>query len=465
MELPYIIFDDYEADDIVGSLVAQYKDQFDEVQIASGDKDLMQFVDDNVTMLDTMKSKIYDRKAVHEKMGVWPEQIVDYLTLVGDTSDNIPGVRGIGAKGAATLLEEYKTLDNMIENIESITTKRAKTALEKGIDQAELSKKLVQIKTDIKLPLKPQDFEYSFNPSSELIELLTSLNFKSTINKLKATPGAVDIKDESTDYIVVKDLKKWAEVLEELEGEDQASIEFFFTDDNYHGEHPELFALSLFEKNYIIYPGEDISFYEALSNLNHIPKLKLVSSNIKPILRAIHANVDTPKLNLFDLSQAHFVLNPDLKHDLEFISEEFIYKSAPTLKELRKENFEDVVSRNKIESSMAKRASVSLRSYPWLEKKLKERNLGSIYYEIDAPLIDVLAKMEQEGILLDTQYYGQLEKEYSRETDKIMKEITQIAGEEVNLRSPKQVGALLFDKLELPVIKKQKQVTPLVLMF
>src|SRR5690606_13754877 len=121
----------------------QFQDHFDEILIASGDKDLMQFVNDKVKMLDTMKDKIYGRKDVFEKMGVYPEQIMDYLSLLGDSSDNIPGVKGIGAKGAAKLLEEFGNLDGVLSNIDKITNKRAKTALETNVENAHLSHKLV----------------------------------------------------------------------------------------------------------------------------------------------------------------------------------------------------------------------------------------------------------------------------------------------------------------------------------
>jgi DNA polymerase-1 len=456
MELPYLAFEKYEADDIIGSLATQFKKDFDEIFIASGDKDLMQFVDDNVKMLDTMKDIIYDRDKVFDKMGVYPEQVMDYLSLVGDSSDNIPGVKGIGAKGAAGLLAEFKDLDNLIKNIENITTKRSKTALEKGIDDAHLSRSLVKIVTDIELGKKPEELKYDFNPSPDLISFLEQLNFNSMINKLKATPGASKIQSSTVDYIVVKDLKNWAEILEILEGEDQVAVEFFFMNEDYHTENPHLFSLSTFEKNYIIYTDGELNFYDVLENLNNISRLKFVSSNVKPLIHALTSRGKKLNLTLFDLSQAHFVLNPDVKHDLEFISEEYIHQTAPTLKELRKENFEDMISQKKIESGMARRCANALRSYPWAEKKLKEQDLAKVYYEIDLPLQPILANMEQEGIGLDRDFYYKLEKEYSAQNQKILDEIAKHGGGDINLRSPKQVGVLLFETLGLPVIKKTK---------
>ena len=136
MEIPALAIPNYEADDIIGSFAVQFKDSFDEILIASGDKDLMQFVGGHIKMVDTMKDKIYDREGVFEKMGVFPEQVVDYLSLIGDSSDNIPGVKGIGAKGASKLLAEYKDLDNVFKNLDSLSNKRSRTALEKNGDDA-----------------------------------------------------------------------------------------------------------------------------------------------------------------------------------------------------------------------------------------------------------------------------------------------------------------------------------------
>ena len=185
MKLPAIVKEGFEADDVIGSLCVQWEEDFDEILIASGDKDLMQFVNEKVRMLDTMKDKIYDENGVWEKMGVRPKQIVDYLTLVGDSSDNIPGVKGIGAKGAAKLLEDFDTLDNAIEKIEEISQKRVKTSLEKEDGMVDLSRKLVQIVTDIDLGKSSSEVEYHFHASSELYDFFEKYGFNTAIKQIK----------------------------------------------------------------------------------------------------------------------------------------------------------------------------------------------------------------------------------------------------------------------------------------
>ena len=174
----------YEADDVIGTAAVKWQKSFDEILIASSDKDLMQFVGDNIKMIDTMKDKIYSREDVFEKMGVWPEQMVDYLAIIGDASDNIPGMKGIGPKGASKLLHDHKTLAGCIEAKDTYTDKRIKNAFENHLQDAILSKQLIEIVTDLNLDLDTKDLSVQFNPTDDLINFLKDLGFKSVIKKL-----------------------------------------------------------------------------------------------------------------------------------------------------------------------------------------------------------------------------------------------------------------------------------------
>ena len=185
MNLSNISIEGYEADDIIGSVCVQWEKDFDEILIASGDKDLMQFVNEKVKVLDTMKDKIFDRQGVFEKMGVWREQIVDYLSMVGDASDNIPGMKGIGAKGAAKLLAEYNDLENIKNNEDALKNKRVVTAFKDHYEEGQLSKDLVKIVQDLDLGVDVTESENSFSPSNDLVNFFESLGFKSAIKKLK----------------------------------------------------------------------------------------------------------------------------------------------------------------------------------------------------------------------------------------------------------------------------------------
>lgn len=457
MGIPEKCVDKYEADDVIGSLVIQHQDDFDEVYIASGDKDLMQFVNGKVKMLDTMKGKLYGAKEVFEKMGVHPNQIMDYLSLVGDASDNIPGVKGIGAKGAAKLLEEYGDLDAILANKENVMPKRAQTALMNHEASAHLSRELVKIVTDLKLDFHPEDFKYELKPNEELLDFLESLNFKSIRNKLAEGSTETNFaKPQSfVDYANVKSEQELDKVMELLKGEDQIFVEPFYSHDNYHRDDASHLSVATGEKVFIIYCDEISSYREVFKKVLNLDDILIVGTNLKSVTCVALREGKAIK-NGFDLEQAHFVLDPDKKHDLESIAKEILDENVLALKELRKESLEQAASVRNFEHGLAKRAFAGIRAYPWLEKKLKERELFSIYSELDFPLIPILSRMEMQGVHLNRDFYATLEEEFSAQTEEIEKKIAEISGEEVNLKSPKQVGQLLFEKMGLPVIKKTK---------
>ncbi len=455
MEIPALAIPNYEADDLIGSFVTQFKNDFDEILIASGDKDLMQFVDGPIKMLDTMKDKIFGRDEVYEKMGVYPEQIVDYLSLLGDTSDNIPGVKGIGAKGAAKLLAEFNTLDELFKNIETLSNKRAKTALEKHGQDAHLSKGLVEIVTDLELGMKPEDLQYSMEGHEGFLEFLDELNFKSLRAKVSAGAGnSITVTKPKTyiDYEVVKDPKKYEAIFESLNNEDQIYFEAFFSHDDYHRLDPMVYGIATGDKNYLFY-ANDFPFLETLREIEKKSELTIATTNVKVFYSALK---EAEKLDLFDITQAHFVYDPEKKHNLQTMALEFLSENIPLIKELRKENFEEIASQKSFEFGFAKRLYSGVRIFPWLKKKIEKENLSKVFYELDAPLMPILTRMEVAGVNLDTTFYSQLEKEFSNITDDINKTVFEKCGKEVNLKSPKQVRELLFEDLELPVIKKTK---------
>lgn len=455
--LPEIKAPNYEADDVIGSVAVQWKNSFDEILIASGDKDLMQFVDGPVKMLDTMKEKIYSREDVKDKMGVYPEEIVDYLSLIGDSSDNIPGVAGIGPKGAQNLIEEYKTLEAIIQNVNSIKNKRCQTALLQNTEMAILSKKLVQIVVDLKLKFSADESSYQLKLTPEVEAFLEKVGFKSWLTKLadfkvQAPVGAqAYTPPEKTEATKVE---RWtlADLKESIQGE--AAIGLTHVCDDELSQHQcwrgVAIATSKASGYLTLSPEEIGSFISTLQESNAL----IVCYQSKPLLQlAMTAGVN-PELKYFDLAQAHFILNPDYRHDLTTICESFLgYKLTTSTKgqtDLFGSDSEDDVK------DQGEKAQAILKLHPLLRSKMKEMEVERAYDELDIPLIKVLAAMELEGVALDVPFYHSLETEFSSQIEEIEKEVLKISGEKVNLRSPKQVGEFLFEKLQLPVIRKTK---------
>ncbi|HXH73790.1 MAG TPA: DNA polymerase I [Bacteriovoracaceae bacterium] len=459
--LPEIQVVNYEADDIIGSVALQWKNDFDEILIASGDKDLMQFVDGPIRMLDTMKEKIYSREDVKDKMGVYPEQIVDYLSLIGDSSDNIPGVAGIGPKGAQGLIEEFGTLEKILENKENLKNKRCQTALIANHKDAIISKELVKIVTDLKLKFSFDETAYKIKVTPPLEEFLNKVGFRSWLAKLAAfKPAGAPAVAPATAVIshpekqIAKKVETWslAELAKNIEGERYISVTHVCDDElNQHQCWRGMAVATSKACGYMTLSKEEA---ESFIGIIHDSKALIVCYQSKPILQlAMMAGV-TPDFLYFDLAQAHFIINPEYRHDLQTITEEFLgYKIT-----LAKKGQGDLLGSLDNEDLIihGERAEAIYQLYPLLRARMKELNVERPYDELDIPLIKVLARMELEGIALNVPFYHELEKEFSLQLNQIETEVFKVAGDKINLRSPKQVGEFLFEKLQLPVVRKTK---------
>lgn len=461
MNLPTFSHENYEADDIIGSACVQWKDQFDEIFIASGDKDLMQFVQGNTKLLDTMKDKIYSPDDVEIKMGVRPEQIVDYLSIVGDTSDNIPGMKGIGAVGAAKLLKEYGTLENIIANKDQLKGKKTIEAFTDHLELGLLSKKLVQIVTDIELGHTPEETAVSFYPTQELSDFLKELGFKTILTKLqdmrfqhhlaretdKRSDGATNEPLDSTLFhsskaspvvIVDVDENNFDEIIAMAVESKQVAIHSIFDNDDIYARKITRIYFA-FNETYA-YTVESNLVDTALKKLWSNPEIEIVGESLKRDYVYAMVNHLEFKASRFDVTLAHFNVDSINRHELDVMMKEYL----------------------QIEAGADENQSNGERAYGLfvlagiLKKKMEELSLTNIYDTIDLKIIPVLAKMEKEGISLNVNYLREFEVELAAEIKRVETAVFEIAGGEMNLNSPKQVGVLLFEKLQLPPIKKTK---------
>jgi DNA polymerase-1 len=453
--IPEIRMPRYEADDIIGSIATQWKNDFDEILIASGDKDLMQFVDGPIKMLDTMKDKIYEREDVKDKMGVYPEQIVDYLALIGDSSDNIPGVPGIGPKGAQGLLEEFKTLEKILENVEIIKNKRCQTALIEHKDKAIISKELAKIVTDLSLKFNATDVSYHIKVTPEVEEFLERLGFRSWLSKLSDFKMATPSKPKIEVPKVVEKLKieKWstADLKKHIANKTSLGLAHLSLDEMNQLRRWTALAVATTEGIGIVNLEQEevLQVFKAIEESGSL----IICFQSKPLLQQFLLSGIYPTFKYFDLAQAHFLINPEFRHDLATLTEEFL---GETLEEFKGQTdlFGNIAEDGW--SALGEKARMILSLHPILREKMKEIEVERPYDELDIPLIKVLAEIELEGVNLDVDFFKELEIEFTKQLDQIESEVVALAGGKINLRSPKQVGELLFEKLNLPVIKKTK---------
>lgn len=453
MEVKSLTVPRYEADDVIASAVVQWRNYFDEILIASGDKDLMQFVDDKVKILDTMKDKIFGEKEVFEKMGVKPDQIVDYLSMVGDTSDNVPGMKGIGDKGAAKLLEQYGTLEECFKHQDEITNKRLKNAFEESKEDAFLSKKLITLITDLDLKHKPEETKLQFYPSEDLLKYLDELGFRSLLVKLKEIAKIEDhIKNEEKPILKaeiqkVNNQTSFDKFIKSLESAEDVALYYQIEEDQEDRNQQNLktILISFNNQNYELNFQQSVDLLnsqEGLSQefINELFKVlsdkKIISYDLKTLFYFLRLNQINYFQSFFDLGQASFVADPEKKHSLNEIFQNYLGITN--------------------EQNEIPQINLFFELKHKIVERLKKYELEKVLYEIDQPLIPILADMEFEGVSLNMGFYHKIESEFSKELGLIESEINKLTESEINLKSPKQVSQLLFEKLNLPIIKKTK---------
>ena len=416
--------DNYEADDVIGSLAEFGLRNRLEVVIVSGDKDFAQLVRDRVSMYDTMKDKRYDTQAVIEKWGVHPNQFVDYLAIQGDSSDNIPGVRGIGPKGAQSLLEKFKSLDGIYESIDQVTSPSQKKKLIESKDQAYLSQKLVEIVKD--LDLVEDLSEISLRPinNQELEEILDELEFSSFKKNLLG--GATQSQQHSEQ---AQEKRRSSLNVKEI---DTGELEAWLNP----GESVWAWKDS---RQFFMSRGDDCRVITGeLSRVGEIltqKKLKWKGFDIKTLCRDL------------------VVCEPEVESDL--LLSAYLLKGG-NVKNLA-EVYQDQCGKTLPEFPQASDIVCALEEcQKVLTDKLKERKMLRILQTMDLPLIGVLISMETRGIQLDVEKLSGESVKLGEEIAKLEKEIKELSGEEFNVASPKQLSWVLFEKMGLTKNKKTK---------
>ena len=438
MGIKYLECDGYEADDIIGtiSMWCEKDDEY-EALIVSSDKDLLQLISDETTV-KLLKTKDYiwmDKKTFIDTYGFDPIHMIDLKALMGDSSDNIPGVKGIGEKGAIKLVSEYQTLDNIYDNINNIKG-ATQTKLIEGHESAYYSKDLVTIYREVPLDITFNDLVYKKEHTDELINIYNDLGFYSLLKKESIT------KENNT-----KELK--VNIIDSLEEINNISITkplgIYLELDNTNYHHANIIGLSIY--------NEEVSAYIPYEVLKQQPNfltngIKYTYDYKKILVSFNKYNLDIKDIT-FDTMIAAYLLNYTIKDDIATLANDLSYDIEFYNKKKELTNIE--FARNSI-----LRAKFIYESYPELDKKLKEEEVYDLYNNIEYPLIKVLAKMEIEGIRVDAKILEDMKKEISTKIAEVEKDIYTLAGEEFNIASPKQLGEILFDKLKLPYAKKNK---------
>ena len=468
--LCHIVVPGYEADDVMGTLAVKYKATHD-VTIVSGDKDLMQLVDDEgrVTLLDTMKDQRIGPDQVVERWGVPPERIVDMLALMGDTSDNIPGVARIGAKGAAQLVQQFESLDAVFAGAEEVKGRNRKPLLAEGAkESAFLSQDLATIRLDVDVPLTPADMELRFPPQDPgpVTKLFQELEFHRFLDELGGEMRSLS----GERYELVTDLKGLRALIEALREQDEISLDVLASSQD--GNRADLLGLAFCvdDKQAWYLPlahtgaGADaqVPVERAILYLRSIlesPARRFVGGNLQfatTVLARHGVRLGAPGA---DSSVASFLLNSERKtHDLPGLALTWLrHKMVPPGEALQSVGG-DLAALAPADALRfaAEGAHVARRLRPHLDKAIDEGGLGRVYREVDLPLVPVLSRLQQNGIRLDVERLAVIREDLAVRAAAAEQETWEHAGREFNSSSPKQLAVILFEELGLPVTKKTK---------
>ena len=479
MGLPMLQIEGVEADDVIGTLCRQAAADGMQVLVSTSDKDMAQLVDDNITLVNTMSGTVLDRDGVKKKFDVFPEQIIDYLALVGDSSDNIPGVPRVGAKTAAKWLNQYGSAASIIENAEEITGKVGES-LRENLDQLELSQDLATIRQNVELPLRPKELKRTAGDTEKLRALYSRLELRTLLAQL-GNDGA-DARNQPKarskgQYETVLKQSRFDAWLKKIDKAALTAIDTETTSIDYM--QAELVGISLSVKTgeaaYIPlahdYPGapEQLSRESVLSSLKVFledPQKKKVGHHLKYDAH-IFARYDIALQGMqFDSMLESYVLNSvATRHDMDSTAR--YYLDIDTI------HFEDVAGKgakqltfNQIDLELAapyaaEDADITLRLHEHLWGELqKTATLKNVYVEIEQPLVPILLGMEEAGVLIDRDMLKKQSGELAEKMAGLEVSAHELAGAPFNLGSPKQLQEILFVQLGLPVIRKTPKGQP-----
>ena len=481
--LPSVDLINYEADDLIATYTQQILEKGAKVTIVSSDKDLMQLYKKDVRIFDPMKNKFITPEDINNKFGVDPKKVIDVQALAGDSSDNVPGVPGIGVKTAAELINKYGTLEKLLDKANEIKQNKRRETLIENKDKAIISKKLVTLKKDVPIKISLKDFKLQEIDKDKLYKFLREMEFNRLLSSVISTYGEPKLSSQNIDsnakekqqiiskknYYLIKDINEIDKWLQEAEEAGELAIDTETSSLDAH--QADLVGISLSTK---------------IGKACYIPighkskgclKNELVIKKLKPLLedksvKKIGQNIKFDFIVLYkqgikmssmeDTMLMSYVLDAGKnRHNMDTLSEIHLSHKTISFKDLvgtgKKEiNFSDVELDRAMEYA-AEDADITYRLYKIFNKNLKLEKLTNIYEIFEKPLIEILAFMEINGIKIDSKFLKDLSLKFEKKIKNLEKEIFKLSKKEFNIGSPKQLGEIIYNELKIAVLKKTRK--------
>jgi DNA polymerase-1 len=474
MNLPILEVEGYEADDLMGTLANRAKKEGLEVILVTGDKDFLQLVDEDVKVLNPRKggeeAELLDRKGVEEKFGVPPEKVTELLALMGDTSDNVPGVSGVGEKTALELINKYGSLEGALKNAEKVKRKNVRKGLQEQADLARLSKRLVTIDTNVPFELDLSGLKRTDFNLPRIKELFKELEFTKFLEEISGLD-----KEEKVDYRIVKSEDELKKLISELKKTGEFALDTETTSLNPIEAELVGISLSYKEKEAYYIP---VGHIDKKSNLNsdvvikslkpilRDEKIKKVGHNLKYDLEVLRRYDTDLKGIHFDTMIASYLLNPSFRqHNLDYLALEHLdHKMIPISDLIGSGKKQKSFARVKVKDACTyscEDVDFTLRLKQAFSPKLSLLSLEKLFFQVELPLIEVLADMEMTGVSIDSTHLNKLSQQMQGQLDGLTSEIYDLAGREFNINSPQQLSQVLFEDLKLSPVRKTAKKTGL----
>ncbi len=466
MNIEAIELDGFEADDLIGTIVKKTEEAEMKTIVITGDKDALQLASDSSQIVITKKGisefEVYDKNFFIKKYGITPDQFIDLKGLMGDSSDNIPGIPGIGEKTGLKLIKEFGSVNNVVNRVSEIKSERIRQKIIDHTQSAIMSRRLAEINTHVPIDVQFEKYSFQEPDNDKLIKIYNRLEFYSLIPKLKKTgqsKSSFKTVYDDKDSILVNDKKTLDKMINSLK-EGQEIVIKVFSDEN-HIKKPAVMGIGLLSDHryfYIPLGKEDIqnNLKDSLNKLN----LNISGHDIKrDIYALLHLGIRNFKIE-FDTAIAQYLIQPERSnYELSTLALEYLNVDLLSEKEFLNQNSQiefwaDI--NKKYEEYGFKWCKITKALIDILKDRIEVENLMNLYRTIELPLIEALAEMEYNGFRIDEKELTRIGDRLKKEIEEISQRIYELAGEQFNINSTKQLGPILFDKLKLPTIKKTK---------